>query len=153
MKNGGILLRKIRVALTPRNWFLKAKLPDGSVIFGQNRPGFGGRGIYIFRELIEPEFRHLEKFLVRDGVALTPPLESGCLAGVVRSLLVEGKIAIETDVPLSALDDITEAFLTSSTREVQSIDRFDGRELQPPFLNAIDAWGLLQSHWKSSPDP
>ena len=77
MKNAGILLRKIRVAVTPRNWFLKAKLPDGSVIFGQNRPGFGGRGIYIFRELIEPEFRHLEKFLVRDGVFLDVGASTG----------------------------------------------------------------------------
>ena len=77
MKNGGILLRKIRVALTPRSWFLKTKLPDGSVIFGQNRPGFGGRGIYVFRESIEPEFRHLEKFLVRDGVFLDVGASTG----------------------------------------------------------------------------
>ena len=77
MKNAGILLRKIRVALTPRNWFLKAKLTDGSVIFGQNRPGFGGRGIYVFRESIEPEFRHLEKFLVRDGVFLDVGASTG----------------------------------------------------------------------------
>jgi branched-chain amino acid aminotransferase len=92
-------------------------------------------------------------FVVLDGRLVTPPLSSGCLAGVVRSLLVEGGLAGEVDVPVSALPDVDEAFLTSSTREVQPIDRLDGRELRPPFRHAGDAMGLLQSCWNNSPDP
>ena len=64
------LLRKVRVALTPRHWLLKARLADGAVVFGRNRPGYGGRGIYIFRDALEPEFEHLEKFLSPGGVFL-----------------------------------------------------------------------------------
>jgi FkbM family methyltransferase len=60
-------LRKVRVALTPRNWLLKTKLANGALVYGRNRPGYGGRGIYIYRDSIEPEFQHLEKFLVAGG--------------------------------------------------------------------------------------
>jgi branched-chain amino acid aminotransferase len=92
-------------------------------------------------------------FVALGGRLVTPPLSSGCLAGVVRSLLVEGNIASEDDVATSTLADVEEAFLTSSTREVQSIDRLDGRELRPPFRHADDAMQLLRSCWKNSPDP
>src|SRR5665213_1419726 len=63
-------LRKVRVALTPRHWLLKARLASGAVVFGVNRPGYGGRGVYIFRDTLEPEFEHLEKFLTPGGVFL-----------------------------------------------------------------------------------
>lgn len=63
-----ILLRMMRVALTPRGWLLKTRLPNGAVIYGENRAGFGGRGIYIYRDSIEPEFQHLDRFLDTEGV-------------------------------------------------------------------------------------
>jgi FkbM family methyltransferase len=62
------LLRKIRVALTPRSWLLKSKLANGALVYGNNRAGFGGRGIYVYRDSIEPEFPHLEQFLDPNGV-------------------------------------------------------------------------------------
>jgi hypothetical protein len=65
-----LFLRKVRVALTPRHWLLKTRLANGGVVFGQNRPGYGGRGVYVFREVQEPEFEHLEKFLSPGGVFL-----------------------------------------------------------------------------------
>lgn len=64
-------------------------------------------------------------FIVRDGRLLTPTLESGCLAGVTRALVVEWSGAEEADVPLSALYSAEEAFLTSTTRDVQPIARVD----------------------------
>ena len=62
--------RKVRVALTPRQWRLRTRLACGAVVCGQNRPGYGGRYIYIFGEAIEPEFAQLEKFLVPGGVLM-----------------------------------------------------------------------------------
>ncbi len=62
------IMRKVRVALTPRSWFLKTELSNGAVVYGRNRAGYGGRGIYIFRDSIEPEFQQLEKFLGSSGV-------------------------------------------------------------------------------------
>jgi FkbM family methyltransferase len=63
-----LFLRKVRVALTPRQWLLRTRLACGATVCGQNRAGYGGRSIYIFGEAIEPEFEHLEKFLVPGGV-------------------------------------------------------------------------------------
>ncbi len=70
-------------------------------------------------------------FLVREGLLVTPPLESGCLAGVTRALVIElcekeGLEVREKAVPVSALARATEAFLTSTTREVQPIRAVDG---------------------------
>ena len=61
-------LRKVRVALTPRGWLLPAKLANGAVVYGRNRAGYGGRGIYIYRDAQEPELEQLEKFLTPGGV-------------------------------------------------------------------------------------
>jgi branched-chain amino acid aminotransferase len=68
-------------------------------------------------------------FVVVDGRLITPTLASGCLAGVTRALVLEWTGAEEADLPLSALADVEEAFLTSTTRDVQPITRIDGREL------------------------
>jgi FkbM family methyltransferase len=65
-----LFLRKVRVALTPRSWLLRTRLDCGATVCGQNRPGYGGRYIYIFGEAIEPEFAQLEKFLVPGGVLM-----------------------------------------------------------------------------------
>jgi FkbM family methyltransferase len=59
-------LRKVRVALTPREWLLKTVLPGGEIIYGKNRTGFGGRGIYVLRDAIEPEYEHFTR-LLPDG--------------------------------------------------------------------------------------
>jgi branched-chain amino acid aminotransferase len=68
-------------------------------------------------------------FVGLAGQLYTPPLASGCLAGIVRGLLVEKLEVLQTDVPLERLVEADEAFLTSSTREVQPITAVDGRAL------------------------
>lgn len=68
-------------------------------------------------------------FLGVGGRLVTPPLRSGCLAGVTRALVLETVGADEEDLPLDALAGADEAFLTSTTREVQAISTVDGRAL------------------------
>jgi branched-chain amino acid aminotransferase len=68
-------------------------------------------------------------FVGIDGRLVTPPLSAGCLAGVTRELLLELVDADEHDLPLAALGEADEAFLTSSTRDVQAIAAVDGRDL------------------------
>lgn len=63
------------------------------------------------------------------GRLLTPPLSSGCLDGVTRALVLECCEVAEFDLALSALAGADEAFLTSTTREVQPISVVDGRTL------------------------
>ncbi|MGI5163199.1 aminotransferase class IV [Spirillospora sp. CA-253888] len=64
-------------------------------------------------------------FLVLDGRLVTPTLASGCLAGVTRALVLEWFGAEERDVPLEDLYRAEEAFLTSTTRNVQPIAKVD----------------------------
>jgi FkbM family methyltransferase len=65
-----IFFRKVRVALTPRAWKLGTPLANGAIVSGRNRRGYGGRGVYIFRDALEPELEHLEEFLVPGGVLM-----------------------------------------------------------------------------------
>jgi branched-chain amino acid aminotransferase len=71
-------------------------------------------------------------FIGLGGQLYTPPLSSGCLAGIIRALVVETCPVVEVDVPLERLADADEAFLTSSTREIQPIAAIDGRRLPWP---------------------
>ena len=65
-----------------------------------------------------------------DGEQLhTPPLDTGCLAGVTRALLLEQLDIAETHLRVEELPNVSEAFLASSTRTVQSIARIDDAEL------------------------
>jgi branched-chain amino acid aminotransferase len=66
-------------------------------------------------------------FLARGGRLITPPLSSGCLAGITRALVLEWVGGSEEDVPLSAFGEADEAFLTSTTRDVQPIRAVDGK--------------------------
>ncbi len=72
-----ILLRKIRVALTPRHWLLKTTLSNNAIVAGKNRAGFGARGVYIFRDALETEFQHLTKFLEPSDVFVDVGASSG----------------------------------------------------------------------------
>jgi branched-chain amino acid aminotransferase len=86
-------------------------------------------------------------FVGIGGRLVTPPLSSGCLAGVTRALVVELTGAAEEDLPIGLLDDADEAFLTSTTREVQPISTVDGVPLAdcPGALTsaAADAFAAL----------
>jgi branched-chain amino acid aminotransferase len=88
-------------------------------------------------------------FVAFGGRLVTPPLSSGCLAGVTRELLLELGAAEEADVPIDALGTVEEACLTSSTRDVQPISLLDGRPLDPspgPVTRAaLEAFADLQA--------
>jgi branched-chain amino acid aminotransferase len=66
-------------------------------------------------------------FLARGGALITPPLSSGCLAGITRALVLEWVGGEEEDVPLASFAEADEAFLTSTTRDVQPIRAVDGK--------------------------
>jgi len=90
-----------------------------------------GGGEAIFANLVGNlcEGTGTNVFVGVGGRLLTPPLSAGCLAGVTRDLLLEVADIVEDDMPLAALAEADEAFLTSSTREVQPIRAVDGRVL------------------------
>lgn len=66
-------------------------------------------------------------FLIRDGKVLTPPLSSGCLAGITREILVEiapseGIEVVEEALTADDLAKAEEVFISSTTREVAPIE-------------------------------
>jgi len=83
-------------------------------------------------------------FYVLDGELRTPTLASGCLAGVTRALVIEWSGAREVDEPLAdVLERASEAFLASTTRDVQAVRRCDDRDLGEPgpvTRNAAEVW-------------
>ena len=88
-------------------------------------------------------------FLVLDDQLLTPPLSVGCLAGVTRDLALEITEATTETVPLGALAEASEAFLTSTTRNVHPISTVDGVPLPscpgPATAGARQAFAALMA--------
>ena len=80
-----------------------------------------------------------------DGRLVTPTLAAGCLAGVTRELLLEWLPGLEEyDVAVTALAEAPEAFLTSTSRNVHSIQHVGDIELAaapgPLTRHALDVW-------------
>lgn len=86
-------------------------------------------------------------FCVRDGRAFTPPLSSGCLPGVTRSVLLD--IAGPAGVPMQEktlfpedLYAADEVLITSTNRNVVSVATIAGRKIRTvsgPFMHKLDA--------------
>ncbi|MFF0278171.1 MULTISPECIES: aminotransferase class IV [unclassified Streptomyces] len=93
-------------------------------------------------------------FVVVGGRILTPPVASGCLAGITRALTVEWTGAQEADLPLDVLESADEVFLTSTLRDVQAVHRVDGRELSPaPGPVTAKAMRIFDEHAARDRDP
>ena len=73
-------------------------------------------------------------FLVKNGELITPDLASGALPGIIRRTVLEianqlGLPAVESPVELGELKSADEVFMTSSVREVASVDMIDGAKV------------------------
>jgi branched-chain amino acid aminotransferase len=87
-------------------------------------------------------------FYVVEGELRTPTLESGCLAGVTRGLILDWYGGREVDEPIEVIAEASEVFLASTTRDVQAVHRWDDRLLPAPgpITTAVaDAWRERES--------
>jgi branched-chain amino acid aminotransferase len=93
-------------------------------------------------------------FIAMGGRLITPPLSSGCLAGVTRALVIDWVGAAEDDLSLDDLSNADEAFLTGTTRDVQPIAHVNGRKLAavpgPITRKAAEVFAMRAAE---SPDP
>ena len=78
-------------------------------------------------------------FIVKNGAALTPPLDAGLLPGITRGFLFE--VGVEAGIPVreavlrdADLFGADESFLTSTTREVVPIVQVDDTRSAPALL-------------------
>jgi len=84
--------------------------------------------------LVTPHGRVLEAptssiFWVARGAVLTPPLSDHILASITRALVLELAGAEERSCTLDELHAADEAFLVSTTRELQPVASVDGRAI------------------------
>jgi branched-chain amino acid aminotransferase len=87
--------------------------------------------------LVTPHGRVLEAptssiFWVAGGELLTPPLDEHILASITRAVVIEATRATERSCTLEELLRADEAFLTSTTREVQAVAAIDDRRFDGP---------------------
>jgi len=97
-----------------------------------NRGGFEGVMRNYRGELAECTQSNL--FIVKNGAALTPPLDAGLLPGITREFLFEIGAELGISVREQILRDgdllgADEAFLTSTTREVVPIVQVDDHKI------------------------
>lgn len=93
-------------------------------------------------------------FVVIGDRVFTPPLASGCLAGVTRALVLEWYGAEEVDLPIPVLDEAEEIFLTSSTRDVQAVAAVDDRTISvAPGPKTREIQEVFAQRSKESTDP
>lgn len=90
-------VRKVRIALTPSFCWLTTRLESGVLISGKNKPGFGSRGAYLWREDYEPELRHLGRFLPTNGVLIDIGANSGIYSMQAAKIAGEGGAVIAVE--------------------------------------------------------
>ena len=84
--------------------------------------------------LVTPHGRVLEAptssfFWAREGAIFTPPLEDHILDSITRRLVLEVADVTEAVCTLEDVGEASEAFIASTTREVQPVAAIDGAEL------------------------
>jgi len=92
-------------------------------------------------------------FVVVGDELLTPPLSSGCLAGVTRGLALEWCGAREVAMPMSVLLEADEILLASTTRDLQSVSQVNGRIMPPRTERGITASETFALQASSRMDP
>ena len=93
-------------------------------------------------------------FIVKDGAALTPPIDAGLLPGITREFLFEVGAEIGVPVREAVLKDADlfgadEAFLTSTTREAVPIVQVDDRKIGSGAPGPV-ARALLEGYRKKA---
>ena len=97
-------------------------------------------------------------FVVVDGEILTPDLASGPLAGVTRALVVQwcredGLTVREEPLPMSILDEASEVFITSSTKDVMAVHAIDDRALAAPGPATAHVAAIFAHRSRENPNP
>ncbi|WP_426592095.1 aminotransferase class IV [Cellulomonas sp. McL0617] len=103
-------------------------------------------------------------FVERDGELLTPPLSSGCLAGITRELLLEWSVqeglpvreAAAGELRYDVLDRVAEGtanlMMSGSIRNVSPVVSLDGAAVEPGPVS-LEAQRLFQKRLGDDLDP
>ena len=102
--------------------------------------------------LVTPHGRVLEAptaslfYVAGDGALCTPPLEDHILASITRDAVLRLTGAQERAVSVTEIRGCGEAFLASTTREVQPVCAIEDTELRAPGEHTLAAAAALREH-------
>ncbi|MBV8955996.1 MAG: aminotransferase class IV family protein, partial [Solirubrobacterales bacterium] len=104
--------------------------------------------------LVTPHGRVLEAptssiFWIKDGAILTPPLDEHILASITRAAVIELMDAREQPCTLEDLEQADEAFLASTTREVQPVAAIDERSFDHAGPKTAEAAAAMSARIRS----
>jgi D-alanine transaminase len=105
-----------------------------NVLANQAAKEAGAFEALFVRDGIVLEGSHANVFAVRDGTLVTYPACNYILAGITRQRVMElaaelGIPVAEGPIPLEALSDTAELFLSGTTTEILPVTRVDGRAI------------------------
>ncbi|OYN98171.1 4-amino-4-deoxychorismate lyase [Enemella evansiae] len=97
-------------------------------------------------------------FCVFEDEVITPPLSAAPLAGITRALTIEwgleaGFAMVERDLDLTTAKSADEVFLTSSSRDVQGVSRWDQTEWEAPGRYTRQLQELFRTRMAQNLDP
>lgn len=91
------LWRKAACAVLPRSVELSRRLGDGTIVGGPNRPGHGGRGVFVWGSDIEPELAALPHVLGPGGVVVDVGANSGVYSLVAARIVGDSGVVISLE--------------------------------------------------------
>jgi len=125
------LLRMVFIAISPRSIKLKSTLKSGIKITGFNRPGWGGRGVFISRDDIEPEVKLLNFFLKKGDCFIDIGANVGLYTLSAANILgSQGKVISYEPIP-SIFNNLSENVSLNNFQTIVScrnmcVDNFTG---------------------------
>lgn len=93
---------------------------------------------------------HANIFIIKDNIVKTPPLSSGCIAGILRAETIKKVNEMDSfklmEIPLSIYDlqQADEVFVTNSLIEIQSVTHFK-RKKYATDKTAVISKSLMES--------
>jgi FkbM family methyltransferase len=113
------LLKKIVIALSPAERMLRTRLENGTIVLGKNKSGYGGRGIYLQGDDIEPEFKHLTRFLTPDSVFIDIGANTGVYSLKAAKHLTGSGEVISLEPNLDMLEALSASVKANRFRNVR----------------------------------
>lgn len=86
--------RKIQLFLTPNDKLIKSTLSNGVSVYGKNARGYGGRGVFLYRDSIEPELEIITELLDADDVFFDVGANTGVYSLLVADHLREKGVVV-----------------------------------------------------------
>lgn len=148
LSNNKLLLKKVRLALTPRSALVRTRLENGTIVAGYNGAGWGGRGVYLYGDSIEPELSSLQRFLRPGSVFVDVGANVGVYSLKAAKEVGDDGLVVAVEPFLETASRLFENVRANGYRNVRVRNLCVGRHTQQAqlYLNndKPNSFGLLR---------